>query len=280
MRDERLLFKTERALREAGIKPSKRLGQNYAVDRDLIGCIVGAAAIGPGESVLEIGAGIGTLTGELARSARRVIAVEKDRRAAGYLRRVFSAAGNVEVVEGDILEMEMPAVDKVVSNLPFSISTPVTFKILGWEGFREAVLTYQIEVAERLTAAPGSREYSRLTVAASLLAEASIAGRFPPSAFYPEPEVGSAVVILRKRGSPNAAGVGWAALDKGLKALFSQRKRTLRKALSTICRGGAADWEGELGGLLAKRVFELSPAELARVCSSIDAWRQRSGREG
>lgn len=280
MRDERLLFDTERALRKAGIRPSKRLGQNYAVDWGLIGCIVGAAAIGPRESVLEIGAGIGTLTEGLARAAGKVIAVEKDRRAAEYLRGRFAACGNVEVVEGDILEMEMPAVDKVVSNLPFSISTPVTFKILGWEGFREAVLTYQLEVAERLTAAPGTREYSRLTAAAALLAEASIVGRFPPSAFYPEPDVGSAVVVLRKRGSPVSASLGWEALDRGLKALFSQRRRTLRKALSTICRGSEGNWEWELGGLLAKRVFELSPEELARVCASMEAWRQRSGIEG
>ncbi|HPC27866.1 MAG TPA: rRNA adenine N-6-methyltransferase family protein, partial [Candidatus Methanomethylicus sp.] len=124
-----ILERTKRALVEAGLKPSKRLGQNFVVDQSLIDCMLDAAELSGADTVLEVGAGIGTLTWAIAGRAGRVIAMEKDAAAAEYLGR--GAPGNVEVLNCDALEAEMPAVDKVVSNLPYSISTPLTFRLLS-----------------------------------------------------------------------------------------------------------------------------------------------------
>lgn len=277
-----LLQRTRCTLDKIGIKPSRKLGQNYVVDPSLIACMLGAAGIDRGETVLEIGAGIGTLTRELASRAGRVIAVEKDAAAAEFLREEFGSyssrgsrgggisGSNVEVITGDILLMELPEADKVVANLPYSISTPITFKLLTEGSFDKAVLTYQKEVAKRMAAAPGGREYSRLSVASSLLAEVRVEGIFPPESFYPLPGVESAVVVMSRRAD---SGVDWPWLDDTLKALFSQRKRKLRKALRTYSKIKRLEAIAVLSGigmeLLEKRVFELTPAEFVWLCEKL-----------
>jgi 16S rRNA (adenine1518-N6/adenine1519-N6)-dimethyltransferase len=264
-----ILERTKRALVEAGLKPSKRLGQNFVVDQSLIDCMLDAAELSRADTVLEIGAGIGTLTRAIAGRAGRVIAMEKDAAAAEYLGR--DAPGNVEVLHCDALEAELPGVDKVVSNLPYSISTPLTFRLLSQGRFRLAVLTYQKEVADRMVAGPGGPEYSRLSVACQLRAEVEVIGTFPKSAFFPAPKVESAVVRMRPRHGA-MDGRQWAWMEDTLKAMFSQRKRTLRKALGTygkIKRIGAPHLPGIGEELMGRRVFELSPRDFMSVAEEL-----------
>jgi len=273
--DRSLLALTKRALEEAGIRPSKSHGQNYVVDPALIKCLLDSAAISGNETVLEIGPGIGTLTEEISKRARKVIAVESDPASARYLSEKFSGS-NVEVIQADILRIDLPEVDKVVSNLPYSISTPITFKLLSDSGFRLGAFTFQKEVADRLRAKPSDPDYSRLSVAVSLLAEVKAVADFPPESFYPAPSVNSTVVTIKKTKAPNLAE--WKALDATLKFLFSQRRRTLRKALETFSKSRGMDralLEAMIGvGMIEKRVFELSPGdflEISRAFSRLGA---------
>jgi 16S rRNA (adenine1518-N6/adenine1519-N6)-dimethyltransferase len=258
--------RTERALEEAGITPRRRLGQNYVVDEGLISCLIETACLTGNETVLEIGAGTGNLTCSLAERARRVIAVEKDTATARYLGKRLSTRANVEVIEGDILSMALPKADKVVSNLPYSISTPITFKLLTEGEFNLAVLTYQTEVAERLVALPGTPDYSRLSVMVALLAKTNRIRSFPPESFYPKPKVGSTVVAMERRG---AGGLDIESLEGTLKALFSQRRRVLKKALRAYAKIRGADEALAVAvvppDLMGKRVFEISPAEFLEL---------------
>jgi 16S rRNA (adenine1518-N6/adenine1519-N6)-dimethyltransferase len=258
--------RTEKALEEAGIRPRRRLGQNYVVDEGLISCIIETACLTGNEAVLEIGAGTGNLTRQLAERARKVIAVEKDRVAARYLADRLSERANVEVIEGDILSMALPKTDRVVSNLPYSISTPITFKILKEGEFSLAVLTYQTEVAERLVALPGTPGYSRLSIMTALLAKTCRIKSFPPESFYPKPKVGSTVVAMERS---RTGGLDTESLEGTLKALFSQRRRVLKKALGAYAKISGADramaTEAVPPDLLVKRVFEISPAEFLEL---------------
>jgi len=258
--------RTERALEEAGIAPRRRLGQNYVIDEGLISCLIETACLTGNETVLEIGAGTGNLTCALAGRARRVIAVERDRAAARYLGERLSARANVEIIEGDILSIALPKTDKVVSNLPYSISTPITFKLLTEGEFSLASLTYQTEVAERMVALPGTPDYSRLSVMVALLAKTHCIRSFPPESFYPKPKVGSTVVAMERRGT---RGLDTESLEGTLKALFSQRRRVLKKALRAYAKISGADRERAIAavppGLMGKRVFEISPAEFLEL---------------
>ncbi|MCX8182279.1 MAG: 16S rRNA (adenine(1518)-N(6)/adenine(1519)-N(6))-dimethyltransferase RsmA [Candidatus Methanomethyliaceae archaeon] len=281
MKEEDLLGWTISTINRFGIKPKQRLGQNYVVDHGLIECLIDVAEIEPNEVVLEIGAGIGTLTLRLAKKARKVIAVEVDKNAAKVLSSTMSGRDNVEIVIGDILELEIPKVDKIVSNLPFSISTPVTFKILRDCSFKLAALTYQKEVAEKLLAKPGESEYSRLSVVTSLLAEVRRVRDFPPEAFYPKPKVFSTVITISKKVCDL---VDWANLEETLKILFSQRRRKLKKAIEIYCKIKGLDPIDVVRRVdekfLARRVFELEPNDfiyLSRAIGGIHAKSQDHG---
>lgn len=281
MREESLLRWTLETINRFEIRPRQRFGQNYVVDHKLIECLVGAAKIGSNDVVLEIGAGIGALTLRLAERAKKVIAVEMDKNAIEALSDVLLARDNVEIVMGDVMAMDLPRVGKVVSNLPFSISTPLTFKLLRDCSFDLAALTYQREVAERLLAKPGDHDYSRLSVVTRLLAEVERVGDFPPEAFYPKPKVFSTVVTVKKR---ERRDVDWAALEETLKILFSQRRRRLKKAIETYCKIKGTDpvriFENIGEGFLMRRVFELEPEDflyINKVIGGRDAKTQADG---
>ena len=149
-----------RVLDSLGIRPKKSLGQHFLVDSRVALRHVGHAAIGSSDTVLEIGPGLGILTRLLAERARHVVAIEADRRFAAYLR---ESLPDVEVIEGDALAIEWPRFDVMASNLPYQISSPLTFRLLG-EPFRRAVLMYQWEFARRMIAKPATADYSRLSV--------------------------------------------------------------------------------------------------------------------
>ncbi|MGA2573446.1 MAG: 16S rRNA (adenine(1518)-N(6)/adenine(1519)-N(6))-dimethyltransferase RsmA [Candidatus Methanomethylicaceae archaeon] len=267
-----LLKKTLRAVKEYSIRPSRKMGQNFAVNPELIATMVAAAELGRGDVVLEIGAGIGNLTEAIAEVAKKVIAVEKDAVSARALRDLFAERSNVEVLNEDILLMKLPCASKIVSNLPYSISTPITFKILFEGDFERAVLTYQKEVAERLLAEPGGHEYSRLSVMSSLLAEVERVRDFPPESFYPKPDVSSTVVVMRRR---TTQGIDWEFLNETLKLLFSQRKRKLRRALETYSKIKKLNFVEVAGGfeenLLETRVFQISPHGFVTISSRLKA---------
>lgn len=267
----RLLRETEAAIRVSGLRPGRRMGQNYVVDEGLIACLLETAQLTGDETVLEIGAGTGNLTVPLASRAKRVIAVEKDLAAAKYLEGRISPLGNVEVVRGDILLMDLPTVDRIVSNLPYSISTPITFKVLTEGIFSLAALTYQKEVAARLVAPPGSAEYSRLSVMAALLASVRRVRDFPPESFYPRPKVGSTVVAMERLDRQSICAP---SLEETLKALFSQRRRVLRKALEAYSKIRSVDKAVATRAipppLLGKRVFEITPMEFLELGRCLD----------
>jgi len=190
-------------LRAEGIRLRRRYGQHLVLDTSLLQRMVDYAGVSERDRVLEVGAGVGNLTLLLARRAGEVIAVERDPRLASLLRKVLEeeGCGNVRVLQGDALRLSLPPFNKVVSNLPYSLSSDLTFRLLEL-GFEVAVLMYQLEFARRLVAPPGSRDYGRLTVSVFRRVEVELLEEVPPSAFFPPPRVRSAVVRMRPRPSP------------------------------------------------------------------------------
>lgn len=267
-----LLEETKLILRKHDLKPRRSAGQNFLIDCQALERQVGYADIKEDEVILEIGPGIGNLTKYLLQKAEGVIAVEKDPALAEILRKRFSGRENLRIVQGDVLEIKLPSYDKVVSNIPYSLSSPLTFKLLR-EGFKKAVIMYQKEFAERMVAHPGSRSYSRLSVATYYYADARILELLSPRAFYPEPEVTSAVVELSPR--PRPFQVPEQFFFEVLRALFAHRGKTVRKALlhapllspNKGMRRKMLDHIDKI--LLEKRVFQLTPEEVAMLTKAL-----------
>lgn len=221
--------RTVSVLRKYGIRPSKRAGQHHVIDPSLLERIVGYAAISKKDEVLEIGAGIGNLTRLLAERARKVIAVERDGRFVKILRERLRSYPNAKIVHDDVLQLKLPKFDKVVANLPYGISSDVTFMLLDHD-FELAVLMYQWEFAERLIASPGSNDYGRLTVNVYYRADVEMLEKVLPSAFLPKPKVFSAVVRLRPREPPFKVTDEKIFFDV-VRALFQHRRQKVRNAL-------------------------------------------------
>lgn len=221
--------RTVSVLRKYGIRPSKRAGQHHVIDPSLLERIVGYAAISKKDEVLEIGAGIGNLTRLLAERARKVIAVERDGRFVKILRERLRSYPNAKIVHDDVLQLKLPKFDKVVANLPYGISSDVTFMLLDYD-FELAVLMYQWEFAERLIASPGSNDYGRLTVNVYYRADVEMLEKVLPSAFLPKPKVFSAVVRLRPREPPFKVTDEKIFFDV-VRALFQHRRQKVRNAL-------------------------------------------------
>jgi len=184
-------------LKRYKVKPTKKHGQSFLKNQSIARSIVSAAEISKDDTVLEIGGGLGILTKQLVQKAKYVHVVELNSGLAQALRDIFSDHENVSIVEGDALEISLPNVTKVVSNLPYSISSEITFKILREIEFEQAVLMYQKEFAQRLHASPGSSDYSRLSVNVGYQAEVEYLMDVPANMFYPIPVVDSVVVRLK-----------------------------------------------------------------------------------
>jgi 16S rRNA (adenine1518-N6/adenine1519-N6)-dimethyltransferase len=254
-------------LREAGVRPSRKLGQHFLLWEDLAHRMVEYADIRPEETVLEVGPGLGMLTEALLRRTDRVVAVEVDPRLCSYLRRRFAG---LELLEGDILRIDLPPFDKVVSNLPYEISSPFTFRLLELP-FKRAVITYQREFADRLVAPPGSRSYSRLSVKAYYRCTATIVETVPRTAFWPRPEVDSAVVQLDARPPPFR--VDEASFHRVVDALFSHRRKTALNALLLGLGGLVAEERIRVSlqatGLTSRRAEEITPEEMADLTNHL-----------
>lgn len=261
-------------LRAEGFRPRKSLGQNFLSDPRVIERIVQAAEIGPEDLVLEIGPGAGFLTLELARRAGEVIAVELDRRLIPLLEEVLAPYPGARVVAGDILKVDLPALlanrqAKVVANLPYYITTPVLFRLLEHRRlFPLMVLMVQKEVARRMTASPGSKEYGALTVNLSLYTKVEYLFTVPAGLFWPRPEVDSAVVRLRVFSEPFYPVGDEGLFARVVQALFGQRRKTAANALSHglgIAREEAEKVLVEAGIDPGRRGETLSVEEFARL---------------
>lgn len=223
-------------LRRYDIRPRKRLGQHFLASPAILDRIVAHAELGPQDAVLEVGAGLGSLTARLAERAGHVVAVEVDEAMVRILGEVKDRYPNVEIVQADVLRLDLDALfppgltRKVVSNLPYRIASPLIVRLLQEvRALERAVLTVQREVAERVVASPGTRDYGLLTLLVRYRARAEIVERIPPRAFLPPPRVHSAVLLLRPRQPPEVADE--ALLFRLIRAAFAQRRKQLRNAL-------------------------------------------------
>ena len=228
-------------LREAGLRPRKGLGQNFLVDDAALQRIVEAAGLTPADAVLEIGPGLGTLTGLLANQARRVVAVELDAKLVAVLQREFAGAANVTILYGDILSIPLDRLRtemglgpgetyKVVANLPYYITSAVLRHLLEAEPRPSCmVVTVQQEVAQRIVAAPG--DLSLLAISVQLYGIPRIVTRIPAGAFYPAPKVDSAVLRIDLAGQTtvDVEDVKW--FFRVVHAGFSARRKQLHNVL-------------------------------------------------
>lgn len=213
-------------------KPLKALSQNFLIDGNVVRKIADAVAVEPGETVLEIGPGPGALTEELLKRGAKVFAIEKDPKFAKALERLQTEDGRLNTYEADVLEFDfsrLPGSLKVAANLPYHITTPI-LEILCRERarFSSALLMMQKEVAERITAKPGSKEISSLTLFLQLFAKPSIAVNVSERCFYPAPKVASSVVRLDFHEPPIADPeplVAW------IRKAYQQRRKMLRSTL-------------------------------------------------
>jgi 16S rRNA (adenine1518-N6/adenine1519-N6)-dimethyltransferase len=258
-------------LDELRVRPDKRWGQNFLLDMTVLERQLKAARLSGGDTVLEVGAGLGVLTWELAARSRRVVSYEADPRLAEYLKE--GLPGNVDLQVADALEEDWPPFDKMVANIPYSISSPLLFKLLETD-FALAVLLMQKEFADRLAATPRTKAYGRLTVSTARLANVEILEVVPPTAFYPPPKVESALVLITPSKSFPIADKP--LFDEMLRVVFSQRRKMLRNSL-----GGARDrlvpgveeqvWNAFIGSLPSAeaRPEELTPEELGWLSDRI-----------
>ncbi|MGE5559079.1 MAG: 16S rRNA (adenine(1518)-N(6)/adenine(1519)-N(6))-dimethyltransferase RsmA [Bacillota bacterium] len=237
-----------------GLRADKRKGQNFLIDRNILQKILSAGDISEMDAVLEIGPGLGVLTLALSERAGKVVAVETDRRLAPALAETLAGAGNVKLVWENILRLEphelasqiSPGVPKVVSNLPYCLTTPILFHLLEsgikWD---RMVFMVQKEVAERITARPGTKDYGLLTLNVRLYGETEAMVLVPPTVFWPAPGVWSAVIRITPQDKPPLEGKAKDAFKALTRAAFGQRRKTIYRAL--INAGiGAPDAVGEM----------------------------------
>lgn len=224
------------ALRRHGLRPTRRLGQNFLVDRRALRRIVEAAELEPADTVLEVGPGIGQLTRLLSERAGRVIAVEIDPRLVAALHEELAGCPNVEIVEGDILALDPGALVgggpyKVVTNLPYYITSAAIRHLLEAQPPPTLlVLTVQSEVAERITARPG--DMSLLSVSVQFYGRPRRIARIPAGAFYPPPKVNSAIVRIDVYPQPPVQVPDRAYFFDVVRAGFGQRRKQLRNSLA------------------------------------------------
>lgn len=224
--------------RRHGFAPSQALGQNFVIDPNTIRRIVRLAAIEPADRVLEIGAGVGALTVGLAAEAASVIAVEVDGRVLAALHEVVDPLGNVEVVAGDAMALDLAALlggvpHRLVANLPYNIATALIAGVLERvPAVTDLVVMVQREVGERLVAGPGSKAYGAISVLTAYHCARSLLGRVPPTVFWPAPSVDSVLIRLTRRPPP--VEVDPADLMATVHAAFGQRRKTIRNSLSSV----------------------------------------------
>jgi 16S rRNA (adenine1518-N6/adenine1519-N6)-dimethyltransferase len=247
------------------LRAKKSLGQHFLRDRSILEKILRAADLSAGDRVLEIGAGDGTLTAPLALACAHLIALETDHRRVPRLQAMFSAGGNVEILDADILQFDLGTLAalaplKCVSNLPYNIATAVLDRLLARRGmFSLLVLMFQKEVGRRLVAGPGDSAYGSLSLATQYRAEAALVCTVPRGSFAPPPAVESAVVRLVPRPAPLLPPEQERTFDHLLRAGFAYRRKTFLNSATISPRPIAP--EALAAGLAALGLTERARAE-------------------
>lgn len=273
---------TNHILHRFKLRADKKLGQNFLIDENIVRNIVAAAELSDKDTVLEVGPGIGTLTQGLAESGASVVAVELDKRLLPVLDTTLEGYDNVRIVNGDILQvdiMQTVGVDefKVCANLPYYITTPIIFALLEKRlPMERLVAMVQKEVAERMAAKPGGKDYGALSVAIQYYTEPEIAFIVPPSSFIPAPSVDSAVIVCKRREKPPVEVCDEALFFRVVKAAFSLRRKMLNNSLKNMGIKGeqVAKWL-ELAGVDGKRRAEtLSLEDFAALTNTFVASKE------
>lgn len=269
-----------RQLLEAhGLRPKKNFGQNFLIDPNILAKIADAATRGSPDAVLEIGPGLGSLTLALAERCPRLVAVEKDRALVPILRELFAPMPTVQIAEGDATSLSVKehlpdaAAINVAGNLPYSVTTPLLLRLLAErEHFRRAIIMIQREVATRLGAEPGNKDYGSLTVLFSMYFDVDLLFDVSPGCFLPRPEVTSTVLSLTPLPVPRHPVPSQAALERVVRAAFSQRRKTLWNSMRTAFEGERLQRAAEEAGIdLKRRAETLTALEFARLASLLPA---------
>ena len=229
--------KTIEVIQKHGFAFQKRFGQNFLIDEYVLEKIIRAADVGKDDFVVEVGPGIGTLTQYLAEAAREVVAVEIDRNLLPILKETLSGYDNVSVLNEDILKVDMGMLArernegrpiKVVANLPYYITTPIIMGLFEAHVPMESMtVMVQKEVAQRMQAGPGTKDYGALSLAVQYYAEPYLAANVPPNCFMPRPNVGSAVIRLTAHKEPPVFVSDEGLMFRLIRAAFNQRRKTL-----------------------------------------------------
>lgn len=222
-------------------RPKKQLGQNFLVNPEVLNIILEAGEVTDCDTVIEIGAGLGYLTDALARRAKRVIAVEVDELLYNALVAQFAIDSHVQPLNTDILKLELNSllqsentshIYKVIANLPYNITTPILWKLLAHQKqIQSCVLMMQKEVAERIVAGPGGKDYGALTIGVAYHAEPTLIATLSPENFYPSPRVDSALLKLTMRESPKVSVEDEVLFFKIVRTGFRTRRKMLKNAL-------------------------------------------------
>ena len=228
-------------LERHGFRFSKALGQNFLIEPSVPRRIAEASGADENTLALEVGPGVGCLTSELARRAKKVVAIELDNALRGVLAETLGGLENVEIVWGDAAKLDLAALVReragalrpvVCANLPYSVTTPLLAAFIEAGCFERMTVMIQREVAQRLAAAPGTKDYGAFTVFVNWHCEVKRLFDVPPECFMPRPRVTSSVVTLTSRAEPPCAVRDEALMFRCVRAAFSQRRKTLSNALS------------------------------------------------
>ena len=263
----------------------KKFGQNFLIDTHVLDKIIRAAEITKDDFVLEIGPGIGTMTQYLAQAAREVVAVEIDKALIPILQDTLSGFPNAEVIHDDILKVDIAGLAeqrnggrpiKVVANLPYYITTPIIMSLFESQvPLASVTVMVQKEVAERMQAGPGSKDYGALSLAVQYYAEPYIAANVPPNCFMPRPNVGSAVIRLTRHEVPPVQVDNEKLMFQIIRASFNQRRKTLVNGLNnspeiTITKEQITEAVESLGKCAGVRGEALTLEEFAGLANKIN----------
>ncbi|HBH86679.1 MAG TPA: ribosomal RNA small subunit methyltransferase A [Syntrophaceae bacterium] len=223
-------------LRDFGIRPIKSLGQSFLEDNNVINKILVISDVRADDTIVEIGAGVGIMTELFARKAKKVVALDIDPRMIGILRERLADYPHVDVIHANVLEYDFSFAGtrlssrklKIIGNIPYNISSQILFHLLAYRhGISSMILMFQKELADRLVAKPGTKDYGIPTVLVSMYTECSREMTIPRSCFYPQPTVTSSVIKMTVRGNPLIGIHDHKLFHEIVKAAFSKRRKTL-----------------------------------------------------
>lgn len=235
---------TAEVINKYGFTFQKRFGQNFLIDEHVLNKIIDAALIEEGDGVIEIGPGIGTMTERLCEKAKKVVAVEIDKDLIPILSETLSEYDNVKIINDDVMKLDLEALIKeefpemnvrVVANLPYYITTPIVMTLLESRlNISSITIMVQKEVAERMQAGPGTKDYGALSLAVQYYADTYIAANVPPNCFMPRPKVGSGVIRLTVHKEPSVKVTSEKLMFSLIRAAFNQRRKTLVNAVNNF----------------------------------------------